>query len=74
MVSVMGREPTHYCDVEIMPIHLSDPKEEYTEFIYRIGDTDFIARFPETGFDRYGGLVEKKGPVPLSGCAAEWSK
>lgn len=62
-----------YCDVLVSPAHLSEPEEHYREFIYRIGDTDFIARFPHAGLGNYGGLVAKKGPVPRSGCAAEWS-
>ena len=74
MISLIGRAPTHYCDVEVMPEVLSDPKQEYREFIYRIGDTDFTARFPYLGVASYGGMVEKKGPVTRRGCAAEWSK
>jgi hypothetical protein len=81
MVKVMRFPPTHYCNVEVDVVDPSNgwsiattvSKEHYTDFIYRMGEKDLIARFPHNGPDNYGALVEKRGPVPLIACAGEWS-
>lgn len=73
MIGIVGCKPTHYCDVIATTLPSSDSGKRYRDFIYRIGETDFVARFPNERLGVYGGLVEKRGPVPRSGNAAPWS-
>jgi hypothetical protein len=73
MVQIVGSHPTHHRQVQVLAATIGAPSQHYRDFIYRIGDTDFVARFSPSGAGRFGPMIEKRGPVPTTR-AAEWSR